>query len=72
MADKDSLPLCTLSDRRKIQALLGKAIRDVEFSQKEGELAAWTCFHYREKNEVIGTLLGKSAEMASGQKSKMN
>jgi len=49
VADKDSLPLWTVSDQRKIQALLGKAIKDVEFSWKEGELAAWTCFHWREK-----------------------
>lgn len=39
VADKDSLPLCTLSDQRKIQTLLGKAVRDVEFSRKQGELA---------------------------------
>lgn len=48
VADKDSLPCCTLSDQRKMHALLGKAIRDVELSWKEGGLAVWTCFHCRE------------------------
>lgn len=53
MADKDSLSWCTLSDQRKIQTLLGKTIRDVEFPWKEGGLAVWTCFLIAEKTSEV-------------------